>query len=592
MGEGTRRELEVLTPGASDWEADDGSGPGRGTPGAAPAAGGSRQRPSGRSGAGGSGASGTRAGGTGAGGSEGPGSGSARSRTHGWSEGEAASGSVPRTRWPAVVLVMVLVVVAVTIPLRQLRDRVARHELRWLEGQWAQSLADDGGRITAEQRLVSYRVVTDGARVQAALAATYREEQRRLGAAGHRVHAAVLVDVGLTRLRHDLDSALHHRAALLAGVAAWYEHPSGGAPPPNADNRTARDAVTVDNDIRSQRVRWADTNDSKAPSSPVVAGYRAADAAVEDLSRWLDQPTKSVLLSGSGSSNEILRLDVDASRTEPTGVSAVEAYVTLRQGYLAYVSGSQVWAVAPDGSGTPRPLATGAYLFAGHNPAAVWVVDGDTAMATEIDGTGRILAGPVLPPGGLFVDTAAGLVVFRSHGPAGIEIWNPADGRFHCPNLVNRGDGGPYAIGAEGNSLAWSSGDGELHLTDVTTCQDHLTGVHGLNGTGFPPVGTFSPDGRTFAVATAQTDSQNDYGFPLELVDVASGRVTTVPVAHALSAPISAIAWTPDGSRLFWVNSGVSGSSSIVATWRIGDSAAQALRVVGLALNFPLYVVP
>jgi hypothetical protein len=378
-----------------------------------------------------------------------------------------------------------------------------------------------------------------------------------------------------------------HRAVLLAQVAAWYAHPTDASPPANADNQTAADSVVVSNTISRQEAHWGVRQPVPTPPG---AGYSSVAAVLERLSHWLDEPTGAVLLSGSGSGNQVVRLDVDSSRVIPTGIPAVEGHPTLRRGYLAYASGNRIWAVAPDGSGTPRQLATGSFLFAANDPAAIWVVDASSFQATKIDGSGRVLSGPLTPPGNLLLDTSAGLVVSGQNGP-GIEIWSPTDGTLSCPNLLNTGDGGPFPVAARDHQLAWASGDGRLHLTDVTTCVDRLPGITGVNGGGLQDVGAFSPDGTNLAVASHQAGPQGQDDHLVQLVAVASDRVTTIPIPDFL-APVSAIAWTSDGSRLFWAYSGLFGFSSVVATWHLGDAAAQPLRALHLSLTPPMYVLP
>jgi WD40 repeat protein len=407
-----------------------------------------------------------------------------------------------------------------------------------------------------------------------------------------------LVDSGLSSLRHDLDAALAHRATLLAKVAASYAQANAAGPPPNADNQTAADALRVDRQMRAERARWG--GDRPEPPSSAAA-YSSAVTALARLSRWFDEPTGAVLLSGSGAGSQLVRLDVDASRTVTTDIPGFAGYATPRQGYLAYVSGGKVWAVAPDGSGTPRLLATGGWLFGAVDPTAVWVGDSATFKVTEVDGDGRVLEGPVLPPGDLNLATPEGLVVTGQHGP-GIEIWNPSDGALRCSNLFSAGDGGTFAVAVHGNLLAWASGDGQLHLTDVATCADHSWGLVNVTGGFLQGVAAFSPDGRTLAVAAYYQDPQGNDTYPLELIDVASARVTNAPVPgsfatdvrgpQVFAAPISAIAWTSDSTRLFCVYSGLFGSSSLIETWRVGDPAARPLHAVGLVLAPPLYVVP
>jgi hypothetical protein len=77
----------------------------------------------------------------------------------------------------AVVIALVSVAVAFS-----LHTRLAPSELRWLERQWAQSVADDGERISAERQLTALGGLSDPGVLDGALAALYREEVHRLAA--------------------------------------------------------------------------------------------------------------------------------------------------------------------------------------------------------------------------------------------------------------------------------------------------------------------------------------------------------------------------------------------------------------------------
>jgi hypothetical protein len=55
---------------------------------------------------------------------------------------------------------------------------------------------------------------------------------------------------------------------------------------------------------------------------------------------------------------------------------------------------------------------------------------------------------------------------------------------------------------------------------------------------------------------------------------------------------VDAVAWTTDGTRLFWLSGGQFGQPPLIATWRVGDTRSQPLRVVGIDLGPQLLVVP
>jgi hypothetical protein len=251
-----------------------------------------------------------------------------------------------------------------------LRDHVARSQPRWLECQWAASLADDSGRITAEQRLNTHSLVAEEGAVEHALAGLYSEQQLRFKALDDRLPRAVVVDHGLSLLRAKM-GARDRRAVPLAQVAAWHAQPSQtSAPPPGADNQTAADTVEIDHALNAERTRWGERQ--AAPTSQAVA-YSAATAALACLAPWFDRWTGAVLLAAVG--NNVVRLDVDAGKLVATGVPGLlQGYPTPRQGYLGYSSGGgrsaptgQVplacWPPETQGSPAPMPAQSGLGIF-------------------------------------------------------------------------------------------------------------------------------------------------------------------------------------------------------------------------------------
>ena len=454
----------------------------------------------------------------------------------------------------------------IAVPVRNL---VARAELVSMDREWAEVLADDTARFTVAQELSAYSGI-DPTNVAPALVALFGEERQRLLAVVARLHRAILVDHDLVVLRSDLLSALNHRVALLAESASTAGSPGG--PSPDADAQTEAGTIRVERDLVADwRHRCQPQPTPIVPSAP----YRNALAVLARLRPWLAQSTGVDLLSGFGEG--LARLDIDTSQVVSTTVALMPEDVTPRRGYLAYASDGDVWMVAPDGTGVPRVVAAGDSIIAAIDPSAVWVVS--KGIVSEIDQTGRVLVGPVEPPGAVEGATSDGLVVSLVGQPS-IEVWNPVTGGIRCPTVTN---GQAFVMASESNSLAWGTFDGVMRLIDVNNCAPLFSQHIGLT-LEFPEgAAVFSPDGRTLAVATLSNT--------LELVDVATGRVSSVPIPVRLESLITAIAWTPDGSRLFWLTAGPGANSPVIETWQMGDSAAQPVRLVGVALAPPLFSI-
>jgi WD40 repeat protein len=224
--------------------------------------------------------------------------------------------------------------------------------------------------------------------------------------------------------------------------------------------------------------------------------------------------------------------------------------------------------------------------LAAADPTAIWVVDPSSAVASEIDGTGRTIAGPVRVDGVPAAATADALVETPANAQGepqpGLVAWSVVGHKAQC----RVGGDGVYAGGlaVSGNLLAWSDNPAQVHITDMTTCVERwkVPVSSGADPSPSVPVGAFSPDGRTLALGGGSVD-------PVTLVDVASGAVTSAPTEY--TAPVVALVWSADSSRLFWL-AGLGGSAAALLTWHVGDAAAEILRVVGLRINPPLLAVP
>ncbi len=491
-----------------------------------------------------------------------------------------------------MVVLATIVGVAIAFPVR---DLLARRQLQWLQRQWAQTQADDGGRIIAEQHIKAYLPFTADGPVNAALAAVYHDEQYRFLTVGDRLRRAVLVDPGLSSLRSHLVAYVADRAARFARVATWYDRPTGRPVPDSADDQTGLDALAVGHDLAAAQTRWGPRS-ANSPAVATAAPYPAAEGELVRLGHWLDGPIGVVLLSVAN--HQLTRLDIDSSRSVPVPAPMVDGNVVARQGYIALEFGEQVWALAPDGSGVPRKLAAGSSVFGAADPSAIWVEDSHTSAATalELDQTGRVLMGPIAVPGLAIDATSTALIVYPPDQSA-VEVRNLADGALRCRlgSRPSAAAGIPYEIGLSGDLLAWIDVTNRVHLTDTRACTDR-PGPAPAGGTPLqagPGAATaaFSPDGRHFAIAGSDQDVPGHDVYFLDVIDLVADQITTVPVG--VGFPISALAWTADSDRLFWLTATPNGGGvPAISMWRLGDAKVQPLRVFDLGLTPPLLVVP
>jgi hypothetical protein len=266
----------------------------------------------------------------------------------------------------------------------------------------------------------------------------------------------------------------------------------------------------------------------------------------------------------------VFRLDVDASQAHQlTSSPVLDGALIPRLGYVALFGSGSIFVQSTDFHTAPRLIGHGDQAFAADRPDALWIIT-DNSIG-ELDGTGRWLVPPVGYQGfASSISVRRGVVV---HEPDGLIVWDPASGRTVC-SLGTAGE----PIAGSGNLLAWVEPQGQLYLTDVSSCQtrpvDQLDPATYLGFLG--AAGAVSPDGRTLAAYVGlQTGGLGD-SFRLALIDVATGRVT-VPDSPDRSATVEPIVWTADSTRVFFTIS-TSGGASLPAMYQVGQSAVTPLR--------------
>jgi hypothetical protein len=445
-----------------------------------------------------------------------------------------------------VATVVVLFILAVPV-----RSEVAKREFRWLSGQIAQYHAIEEAKQQGVQALNDAAFPGDEARVSDATYALSLEEAARLHQLDHRVAGAVLLDGKVAELRRAFRQLL----------AARQLAPVDGFPlTPGVDQPERR----VHDLLAAQEHRFG--TGSERLAAPIL--LHAADATIASLHHWLDQPTGVSLLALAP--DGVFRLDVDASHAyQLTSSPVLDGALIPRLGYVALFGSGSIFVQSTDFHAAPRLIGHGDQAFAADRRDALWVIT-DNSIG-ELDGTGRWLVPPVGYQGfASSISVRSGVAI---HEPDGLIVWDPASRRTVC-SLGTAGE----PIGGSGNLLAWVEPQGQLYLTDVSSCQtrpvDQLDPATYLGFLG--AAGAISPDGRTLAAYIAlQTGSRGD-SFRLALVDVATGRVT-VPDSPDRSATVEPIVWTTDSASVFFTIS-TSGGASLPAMYRLGQSSVTPLR--------------
>jgi hypothetical protein len=193
----------------------------------------------------------------------------------------------------------------------------------------------------------------------------------------------------------------------------------------------------------------------------------------------------------------------------------------------------------------------------GAAPGAVWLSSyppgADTsvavAVAREVSVTGAPLGPQLRLPAGYAIDQATrqGLLlapVFPRPGTTTDVLWNPAD-----PQLGRTFDG---VIAASASEIAWAPECDQLcrvQLLDLAT--GRRTTVE-LPGASSAANAAFSPDGDFLAIEVSFYNGGDDGALAtmLDVVSVASGRLTVVPGTFASSDALVGFGWPTDGDSL------------------------------------------
>jgi len=206
---------------------------------------------------------------------------------------------------------------------------------------------------------------------------------------------------------------------------------------------------------------------------------------------------------------------------------------------------------------------------------------------TEIDGTAHRVVDPVLVPTGALVTsglTNEGLVLDTG---AGLFAWDPVSGR-----QVRITPPGAAFLAASGDLVAWQGEDaGIVFVTDLVTNRARALsfGSENMTATALDPSTSpcaFSPDGARLACPIVAVGALGL--FRVGVVDLGDGSVA-VPSGALGDSPAHPLAWSPDGSRLWWVVP--TSQASLLATWAVGQPSASELRyrsgnwLVGLAVT-------
>ncbi len=489
------------------------------------------------------------------------------------------------SRWAAAAIVLVVAVgLWLVFPAR---SGLSRSEVRRLEAQWLAAESLDNGRFAVMDKLNAAAVPSDDARVRAADAALYREEADTLDAIHRAVHADLLADSGLWRLRTAMDRALTDQRADQDRLARWYTAPAVPDAVPPGD-RSVSTVAAIDD---AYRLLDAELRRFRLTPRPLPAAphFGAADITLSYLSHIADTPTRTrlVVVTEDG----MLELvDIDANRITPAHLAGLSpafqaAGVLARRSYVVVSDPDGPYYIAPpDLQGQAQPLAgPGSTVVAAVDADAVWLQQPNGTMV-EQDGQGRVLLGPVRFPGQAILSGAvdAGLVL-TVVGRGGVEgpliVWNPTS-RTTVRTLTAQPSG---VMAVDHDLVVWLGGDPAspsyqvAHLTTVSTGVDRtVASVPHLVPTG--DQWSVSPDGTTVASVWWTKGQPPDAIYAPAFINVSTGRFTLAPVALPAPSP-NTIEWADAGDRVFLTSYNAGFGTPSIMTYRLGTETIEQLRL-------------
>ena len=263
-----------------------------------------------------------------------------------------------------------------------------------------------------------------------------------------------------------------------------------------------------------------------------------------------------------------------------TLTEALSVFGLARQGYILGSTNTAAVSMSYDLRYTHHTWTGkyGDYPVPANNPSDIWVSSG-VGTATELNQYELPVAPTVAIPVGTVVEGQAGpnLVVIGSPPTQTLELWSPAQQRVLA------------TLGAQ----EYSDADPAVNGKDIVWSDRNVVHIDGADGALRPvlvgPKGDVatslvtSPDGTRVAIvfhpAPGTTDART--GGVVDIADVADGSSMKVPGSAGAR---DLLAWSPDGSRIFFPKFNRTGTSVTMASYQIGSQQATPFEVPDLHL--------
>ncbi|MGO8871544.1 MAG: hypothetical protein ACLQPH_09120 [Acidimicrobiales bacterium] len=213
-----------------------------------------------------------------------------------------------------------------------------------------------------------------------------------------------------------------------------------------------------------------------------------------------------------------------------------------------------------------------------NDPRYIWVSSA-AGTATEVDRSERPVAPTVAIPAGTAVEGQAGpnLVLIGPPPTQQLELWSPA--QLRMLTTLGSQEYSSAASDSNASTIVWSDRNA-VHIGRA----DGVSGPVVLGPAGdYATFLAISPDGSKVAVIfqpSPGTPGAGEGGVVV-VADIASGSSTTVTGS---SGALTLLAWSPDGSLVFFAQLNRAHTSVSMASYRIGSRRVTPLPIPGLRL--------
>lgn len=337
--------------------------------------------------------------------------------------------------------------------------------------------------------------------------------------------------------------------------------------------------------------------DARTDSSVMFESGREPVVPADDGSTsWastdvFSERTDTVLLFDTGT-DDVLAVDLDAGVAARRSVEGHRAgdqpYRLWRTDDALIVGWQRIFAVST-ATAQARQLGEATIFVPAAEPDHVWLIDfASGRVETGVESTYRLvdLTGEVQheAPGVADAVPSRGVVGgLALETESGVAIWDAQQGQ-----IVSRlGEGTGFVADARGRTIVWcEDACAQLHVTDLDG-RDQVLAPAADGGDAFEPRSArLSPDGTLVAAIVGDPGPLDNSSTGAVVVgDTRTGEFTRI--TPVLSPRPAYLAWSADGSQLFFAADGYGRTATDVGRYVVDDDRSELITLpVGGAMSF------